>query len=92
MPRRKLFIYAQVAVLVLITLALYIQGDAATAAIWRSRDDEFPDVPANASLSGTELKAYVNAILDPNDTALPRLECPRADMKRYEYLQVPGPA
>ncbi|KAF0315476.1 alpha-1,3-mannosyltransferase CMT1 [Colletotrichum asianum] len=29
---------------------------------------------------------YIKSILDPDDTSLPRLECPRIDSQRYGYL------
>ena len=31
--------------------------------------------------------SYITAIMDPEDTSIPRLECPRIDRQRYEYLQ-----
>ncbi|KAI0844235.1 alpha-1,3-mannosyltransferase CMT1 [Daldinia vernicosa] len=40
-----------------------------------------PDGPWNTT-------AHIKAILDPTDTALPRLECPSPNLIRYEYLKV----
>ncbi|KAF9882403.1 alpha-1, 3-mannosyltransferase CMT1 [Colletotrichum karsti] len=31
-------------------------------------------------------KKYIKSILDPDDKSLPRLDCPRLDSQRYEYL------
>ncbi|TDZ35165.1 Alpha-1,3-mannosyltransferase CMT1 [Colletotrichum spinosum] len=30
---------------------------------------------------------YINAILDPEDKSFPRLDCPRPDVQRYQYLK-----
>lgn len=42
-----------------------------------------------AILSRSDVTAYVRAILDPNDKSLPKLECPRPDLSRYEHLKPP---
>ncbi|SPO04390.1 related to alpha-1,3-mannosyltransferase [Cephalotrichum gorgonifer] len=42
-----------------------------------------PDLLKNAT-------AYVKAIMDPDDSTFDRLECPRSDSKRYDYLKLPS--
>ncbi|GKT60776.1 alpha-1,3-mannosyltransferase CMT1 [Colletotrichum tofieldiae] len=33
---------------------------------------------------------YIAAILDPDDKSMPRLDCPRPDVARYQYLKPPS--
>lgn len=51
------------------------------------------DSPSHqGKLPGTTVSRYVKSILDPEDTQLPRLDCPRPDLSRYEYLKFDEPA
>ena len=50
--------------------------------------------PASTEYAGNpellqRAKGYVRAIMDPENTALPRLECPRPNVSRYAYLKPP---
>ncbi|KAK4452265.1 cryptococcal mannosyltransferase 1-domain-containing protein [Podospora aff. communis PSN243] len=44
----------------------------------------------NATLPRDVRDAYVESIMDPMVTSLPRLECPQTDLARYEYLKEYG--
>jgi alpha-1,3-mannosyltransferase len=46
----------------------------------------------SGSLSRLNTTSYLEAILNPEDATLPRLECPAADLSRYEYLKAPSSA
>jgi alpha-1,3-mannosyltransferase len=43
-----------------------------------------PEEDKNSTLIDTP--AYIHSILNPSDTSLPRLECPKPDLSRYFYL------
>ncbi|MDF2435291.1 MAG: alpha,3-mannosyltransferase, partial [Mucilaginibacter sp.] len=42
-------------------------------------------------LSKITTDQHVKSILDPDDTSLPRLNCPQPDTSRYDYLKPTGP-
>jgi alpha-1,3-mannosyltransferase len=44
----------------------------------------------SGTLSRANITAYVNAIMQPEATQLPRLQCPPSELSRYTYLKVPA--
>jgi alpha-1,3-mannosyltransferase len=48
--------------------------------------DKLAEKDGNATLLALA-PSYITAIMDPEDRSIPRLECPRIDRQRYEYLQ-----
>ncbi|KAK5662629.1 hypothetical protein OQA88_8543 [Cercophora sp. LCS_1] len=95
--RRRLVVTLQVACLVVIALALFSPFYRNSGGFFRPNlshhfDVSDPEIPPGAVLSRGNVTAYVRSILDPGDTHLPRLECPRPDLSRYNYLKAaPSP-
>ncbi|KAJ4259689.1 hypothetical protein NW762_007620 [Fusarium torreyae] len=48
-----------------------------------------PSISNGTILSAERISPYISAILDPSSTALPRLECPALNTKRYDVLRNP---
>jgi alpha-1,3-mannosyltransferase len=90
--RAKLLVVGQIACLVLISLSLYLGRDQLTRL-------KVPVLPSSSSIvdattpvqSPENVTAYVDAILNPHATHLPRLSCPRLDTPRYDHLRTLSP-
>ena len=68
-----------------------------TAVIDNASPTNFPHLPSTPALkngNATLLRAappYIKAIMDPEDTTFPRLECPIPNDQRYRYLKANPP-
>ena len=77
------------------TSRLALQVEKPTAAIINNvSPTTLPSPPSSPALRNgnatlfKEAAAYIKAIMDPEDTTFPRLECPIPNAQRYRYLKV----
>lgn len=89
----------QLFLLTLITLSIYYYHGttiAMSTGLPAARETETKPATNSARplpsgiLPSTTVSQYVQAILDPENTQLPKLACPRANLARYDYLKVHG--
>ncbi|EAQ84571.1 hypothetical protein CHGG_08585 [Chaetomium globosum CBS 148.51] len=91
MARRRLIIFAQVAVLSFASLYVLCHIHFSAWPLTRVESVDLGSYPVSpdAKLTRENLTAHIQAILDPNlNPDLPKLKCPPFNASRYEHLKI----